>query len=393
LKSRGTGTRIAATLDMFEALLALAISLPGTYTGVSTDALIINASNVTVIGAVVRGYLGPVEGGWGGSVTGMTSYSRPSTACVVVINASNVTLIGVEALCSNAILVVNSSNVRVVSPVLRGAEWLEPRLRGIGIFIDSSTGVEIVNASVRGFHDCVYIQYSRRVAVEGGRVSNCRYGIHVMFSAGVNVTRNRAEDSYVGIAAMYSRDVLVVGNEAVDNREWSEGFGILVVQLMDSHIAGNVAEGNVVGLVLAYMGRRAGTEVVGNRVVGNFIGIGMIGLGARDLVVRNNTVLGNVLDAAHLGIGGRFEAVFQGNAWSASPPGRYELRSTYAELLRITQMQAAYMAASPARFVVDLLGGPTILVDLDARRGGGGVEASLTAFIAAATIYAALRRL
>ena len=342
---------------------------------------------------MVRGYLGPVTHAEVGTIM-RTAYARPENPCVVVANASHVRLVNLSAMCSTGVLIVNSSDVEVVGARLSGAGWLEPRLRGMGIFVDASTGVRIADSEVEGYHDCVYVQYSEDVEVAGNRVRNCRYGIHVMFSLDVDVEGNVARDSYVGIAAMYSRRIHVTGNSALDNNEWSEGFGILVVHLLESVIANNTAVGNVVGLAVAYLGGRSsvGVSIAGNRVVGNFVGLGFIGSGAEGLRITGNEFAGNVVDAAPLAYSTRLKAVFTGNSWSGYGGGRFELRSVYAATLPATQMHTAYLAVTPARFLLDALGGPVILVDEDARPAARGVETSLAVPAAALAIYLLLRR-
>jgi nitrous oxidase accessory protein len=86
-----------------------------------------------------------------------------------------------------------------------------------------------------------------------------------MFSHECEYRDNQFVRNGAGVAVMYTRHMLMQGNTFADNRG-SSAYGLLLKEIRDSRIAGNVFRQNTVGL---YLEGSARNEVVGNTFEAN----------------------------------------------------------------------------------------------------------------------------
>lgn len=335
------------------------INTPGYYRGVVADRLVINASGVWLEDVTVRG------GGYREVPLPqtMTAYRvKPAVGCLVVAGR-NVTITNLRLDCAAGLLIFNSSGVVVRGFEARGPVEMAVYKRGLGIYVYNSTDVRVEGGSLYGFHDCVYVEYSRNVFLDGLRAQGCRYGVHVMFSEGVSIKNSMVSDSYVGFAVMYTKNASVVNASAVGNRAWAEGYGILLAEL-SGVVRGCKAVDNVHGIYVLYWG---GTRVLveGCVISGNYFGITLRGRNATGVEFVGNVIRGNVVEVDHMGVGEEAPAaLFRGNLWGGhASPSPYYYASAFSDLMTATEGALAYLAASPARFVIDAAMGRPIAYD------------------------------
>ena len=95
------------------------------------------------------------------------------------------------------------------------------------------------------------------------------------------------------MAVMYSRHVAMIGNRFENNRG-PAAYGLLLKEIKDSRIDGNVMERNTVGLFAEGVDR---TEVVGNQFLSNGWAVRVMA-DATDNAFRRNRFEGNTFDLA-----------------------------------------------------------------------------------------------
>jgi nitrous oxidase accessory protein len=162
---------------------------------------------------------------------------------------------------------------------------------------------------VRGHRDGIYLEFVEDSRVEGNRSEgNRRYGLHFMYSSRSAYRHNLFRGNGAGVAVMYSRAVEMVGNRFEDTHG-SAAFALLLKEISDSRVAGNVLLRNSVGLFMEGGGRN---RVEGNRLAANGWAVRVMASSA-DNVFSRNDFLGNSFDVAtnsHFGT-----SRFAGNYW------------------------------------------------------------------------------
>ena len=101
---------------------------------------------------------------------------------------------------------------------------------------------------IRGHRDGIYLEFSRRATIVGNDSrGNLRYGLHFMYSDSCEYRRNVFAANGAGVAVMYSRSVTMADNRFEDN-SGPAAYGLLLKEIKDSRIEGNVLARNTVGL-------------------------------------------------------------------------------------------------------------------------------------------------
>jgi nitrous oxidase accessory protein len=120
-----------------------------------------------------------------------------------------------------------------------------------------------------------------------------RYGLHFMYSDSCEYRRNAFTANGAGVAVMYSRQVTMVDNRFEDN--WGPAaYGLLLKEIKDSRIEGNVMARNTVGLFAEGVDR---SEIRGNQFLRNGWAIRLMA-DATDNSFRHNRFEGNTFDVA-----------------------------------------------------------------------------------------------
>jgi nitrous oxidase accessory protein len=128
---------------------------------------------------------------------------------------------------------------------------------GNGIHLWQSSDMTVRDNSVTGHRDGIYFEFVRAALVRGNIVAgNTRYGLHFMRSDSCAYADNRFERNGAGVAVMYSRGVVMTGNRFEENRG-SSAYGLLLKEISDGVVRGNLFSGNTVGLYLEDSNRNA----------------------------------------------------------------------------------------------------------------------------------------
>lgn len=131
--------------------------------------------------------------------------------------------------------------------ILHGLSDLEIN-SGNGIHLWSCKGVRVRGNRITGHRDGIYLEHASASAMEENSVeNNMRYGLHFMFSNDSLYRANRFTRNGAGVAVMYSRAVIMRDN--VFDQNWgSSSYGLLIKDVTDSEVAGNLFDRNSTGL-------------------------------------------------------------------------------------------------------------------------------------------------
>jgi nitrous oxidase accessory protein len=129
-----------------------------------------------------------------------------------------------------------------------------------------------------------------------------------MFSDGCSYRHNVFADNGAGVAVMYTRDIVMEGNDFQENLG-NAAFGLLLKDITDSEIAGNLFQGNSVAVHAEGANR---VEIHGNDFIGNGWAVKMMANSEGSSVSGNNFV-GNSFDVATNSR--RSYSSFHGNYW------------------------------------------------------------------------------
>lgn len=241
--------------------------------------LTVRADGVRIRGLVVRG-------------TG-TSFTRDragirverSKGCVIEGNRLLDTFFG--------IYLAESSGCTVQANEVRGHAASES-LSGNAIHLWNCEGMTIRDNRASGHRDGIYLEFVRRSVVEGNvSEGNLRYGLHFMFSAGNVYRGNTFRANGAGVAVMYSRDVTMADNRFAD--QWgAASYGLLLKDITDSRITGNVFSRNTTGLYAEGANR---LQVAGNDFRRNGWAVRVMG-DSEGVAFAHNRFVGNTFDVA-----------------------------------------------------------------------------------------------
>lgn len=216
---------------------------------------------------------------------------------------------------------------------------------------------ETENATVRGndittVRDGIYYSWAEHVLAANNSMWDSRYGVHYMYSNDNRLVDNVAVDNDVGYALMVSNRLEIVDNVAARN-DGTSGHGIMVKEIEDSEIRGNVLAENGNGL---YVYNAQDNAIVGNLVLRNDVGVHHSAASEGQRVVANSFIDNDasVLTTAN-------ELVVwngtRGNYWSdartidRTNDGISEVRHRPAGIVEqvvVRNPQAAVFAESPA---------------------------------------------
>lgn len=255
--------------------------------------------NVTAPDVTIRGFV----------VSDSGSSSLRDFAGINVVSASRVTLEDnrIEG-CSFGLYLSKARDAIVRRNVIHGTPAAAREI-GNGIHAWSSERLEIAGNRVEHHRDGIYLEYVNESAISRNTVSdNQRYGLHFMFSHHNAYRQNTFVRNGAGVAVMYSRDVRMEANRF--SHSWgSAAYGLLLKELSDSRIAGNVFESNSVGVTI-----QSSTRMVFERNEFRRNGWALqIESSSTDNTYRQNNFVGNAFD---LTTGGTLQANrFEGNFW------------------------------------------------------------------------------
>lgn len=163
---------------------------------------------------------------------------------------------------------------------------------GNGIHGWKSDSLLILDNEVSGHRDGYYLEFVTNTTILNNRSEdNLRYGLHFMFSHGNFYINNSFINNGAGVAVMYSRSVKMYNNHFSKN--WGDAaYGLLLKELSDSYIEGNVFDNNTVGIFADGVSR---AEIKKNVFKQNGWAVKMQA-NCMDMHLENNNFLGNSFD-------------------------------------------------------------------------------------------------
>jgi nitrous oxidase accessory protein len=198
---------------------------------------------------------------------------------ILTIHASNVVVEGLKFLNTGtasmndlaAIKIMDSKNIRVIGNVLENAFFgihfsnstycyvegntlssasTEEQEIGNGIHLWKCQNMTIHNNKVRGHRDGIYFEFvTNSVITHNYSERNKRYGLHFMFSHNEEYRDNTFIDNGAGVAVMYTKGVKMLNNTFEHN--WgAASYGLLLKDISDSEIKGNVFVKNSIGILM-----------------------------------------------------------------------------------------------------------------------------------------------
>ena len=197
---------------------------------------------------------------------------------------------------------------RVAGNVIRGAGG-EETANGNGIHLWNATDTAIDSNVVSGHRDGIYLEFAHRVTATGNQsTGNRRYGLHFMFSDDCTYRGNAFIANGAGVAVMYSRHVGLFDNR-FERATGPSAYGLLLKEIRDSRLQGNLFRGNTVAL---YTEGASRNEVVENEFRDNGWGIRLLA-SSEENRFEANRFDGNSFDVTTNGRSN--SSVFDGNRW------------------------------------------------------------------------------
>ena len=143
----------------------------------------------------------------------------------------------------------NSSNCWVENNQLTADAEAEHQI-GNGIHLWKCQNMTIHNNRVRGHRDGIYFEFvTHSLITKNYSERNMRYGLHFMFSHNDEYRNNTFINNGAGVAVMYTTGVKMIDNTFEHN--WgSSAYGLLLKDIRDSFVTGNIFAKNSVGIFM-----------------------------------------------------------------------------------------------------------------------------------------------
>lgn len=121
---------------------------------------------------------------------------------------------------------------------------------GNGIHCWKSDSMQIIGNTISGHRDGIYFEFVTNSLIwRNNSHENLRYGLHFMFSNNDSYISNHFTKNGAGVAVMFTNHVKMFNN--VFNENWGDAsYGLLLKEISDSYIEGNVFEKNTVGIFM-----------------------------------------------------------------------------------------------------------------------------------------------
>lgn len=152
------------------------------------------------------------------------------------------------------IYLAKSQGTRVLNNDIRSNATSEAA-SGNGIHLWYCKDADIHDNRIEGHRDGIYFEFVQDGKISGNfSTKNLRYGLHFMFSDRCEYRENSFINNGAGVAVMYTKNVLMINNRFADN--WgSAAFGLLLKDITDSEISGNIFSRNSIGIFAENSGR------------------------------------------------------------------------------------------------------------------------------------------
>lgn len=141
--------------------------------------------------------------------------------------------------------------------------------------------------TVQNHRDGIYLEFTNNSVINNNvSRNNLRYGLHFMFSDHDSYAHNIFEKNGAGVAVMFSNYIKMVGNTFRQN--WgSASYGLLLKEIYDSEITGNLFKKNTTGILA-----EGSTRVIfqNNRFLNNGWAIKMRGSAMENELLYNDFI-------------------------------------------------------------------------------------------------------
>ncbi len=241
------------------------------------DAISITADDVTVRGFSIRG----------------ARHSNLDDMAGIKVNDCRGAVIASNTFeqCFFAIYLSGADDATVQSNMVHGSV-AEPDRMANGIHLWKCARARIAGNRVHHQRDGIYLEFVTDSRILGNHTwSNERYGLHFMFSHRDSYEGNRFEGNGAGVAVMFSKEIEMSRNEFRSNLGGS-AYGLLLKEINDAHIHGNMFDGNTVGMLLDGCNR---ASIVDNDMRGNGWAVKLFA-NSTATVFERNTFSGNTFD-------------------------------------------------------------------------------------------------
>lgn len=182
---------------------------------------------------------------------------------------------------------------------------------GNGIHLWHCKNVRVLNNKIYNVRDGIYFEFVYNSLVQGNvSKNNLRYGLHFMFSNDDVYRDNYFEDNGAGVAVMFSKNIKIENNMFKKNKG-AAAYGLLLKEINDAAITGNIFQENTIGTYLEGCNR---ITYANNNLVQNGWALKMMGACFENKFVHNNFI-GNTFDVSYNG-GNTTDNRFDHNYWS-----------------------------------------------------------------------------
>jgi len=119
---------------------------------------------------------------------------------------------------------------------------------GNGVHLWHCSNMQVSNNILHGLRDGIYFEFVKKSKIFNNKsYENLRYGLHFMFSNENEYFDNVFTKNGAGVAVMFSKFIKMYNNKFLDN--WgSASYGLLLKEIYDADIEGNLFEQNTIGI-------------------------------------------------------------------------------------------------------------------------------------------------
>jgi nitrous oxidase accessory protein len=184
-----------------------------------------------------------------------------------------------------------ATRCKVENNVMKASEPTEQRSAN-GIHCWKCDSLLIIGNKVSGHRDGIYFEFTTNSLIwRNVSKHNLRYGLHFMFSHNDAYISNIFEDNSAGVSVMFTHGVKMFNNLFQNN--WGDGaYGLLLKEINDSYVSGNLFISNTSGIFMEGCNR---IEIERNRFRSN--GWAMkIQASCMDVHVTHNDFVSNTFD-------------------------------------------------------------------------------------------------
>jgi nitrous oxidase accessory protein len=201
-----------------------------------------------------------------------------------------------------------ATNCKIFNNRIR-SHGLQEQEIGNGIHCWKSDSIQIIANTIEGHRDGIYFEFvTNSIIWRNISLKNLRYGLHFMFSHNDAYIANLFKQNGAGVAVMFTHGVKMYNNTFTEN--WGDAaYGLLLKEISDSYIEGNVFDKNTMGIFIEGASR---VQVKKNIFSSNGWAI-KIQASSMDVNVTENNFFGNTFDVSTNG--SLVLNKFNGNYW------------------------------------------------------------------------------